>query len=208
MSCGVDLSYLCFFFKQKTAYEMRISDWSSDVCSSDLDHGRKQEALRRALDQDRLVGEEQVTARQREILVEEFAHHGPGARHALTQILDERTAHALAVGDRKEVAEALEVRLVRHVRGMRRHDELHRPRPICVQLRHKRGRNSIELPNEDLLHLRLEARVRLFAEDEVHAARRRLRLLLTETEQQLQKTVTELHQPNTRDLPRHYPTGR
>src|SRR3546814_6475207 len=30
-----------FFFKQKTAYEMRISDWSSDVCSSDLlpDHG-------------------------------------------------------------------------------------------------------------------------------------------------------------------------
>src|SRR3546814_4306776 len=30
-----DLS-LFFFFKQKTAYEMRISDWSSDVCSSDL----------------------------------------------------------------------------------------------------------------------------------------------------------------------------
>src|SRR3546814_3331159 len=27
-----------FFFKQKTAYEMRISDWSSDVCSSDLGH--------------------------------------------------------------------------------------------------------------------------------------------------------------------------
>src|SRR3546814_2422505 len=26
----------CFFFKHKTAYEMRISDWSSDVCSSDL----------------------------------------------------------------------------------------------------------------------------------------------------------------------------
>src|SRR3546814_10609991 len=26
----------CFFFKQKTAYDMRISDWSSDVCSSDL----------------------------------------------------------------------------------------------------------------------------------------------------------------------------
>src|SRR3546814_2496299 len=30
------LSILFFFFKQKTAYEMRISDWSSDVCSSDL----------------------------------------------------------------------------------------------------------------------------------------------------------------------------
>src|SRR3546814_2890889 len=33
----VSSSYLLiFFFKQKTAYEMRISDWSSDVCSSDL----------------------------------------------------------------------------------------------------------------------------------------------------------------------------
>src|SRR3546814_13933512 len=30
------LSFVFFFFKQKTAYEMRISDWSSDVCSSDL----------------------------------------------------------------------------------------------------------------------------------------------------------------------------
>src|SRR3546814_1511069 len=32
--CG--MLCLVFFFKQKTAYEMRISDWSSDVCSSDL----------------------------------------------------------------------------------------------------------------------------------------------------------------------------
>src|SRR3546814_8884250 len=30
------LFFVVFFFKQKTAYEMRISDWSSDVCSSDL----------------------------------------------------------------------------------------------------------------------------------------------------------------------------
>src|SRR3546814_13000445 len=30
------MSFFFFFFKQKTAYEMRISDWSSDVCSSDL----------------------------------------------------------------------------------------------------------------------------------------------------------------------------
>src|SRR3546814_15210979 len=41
MSAGLFLSVLVslrfFFFKQKTAYEMRISDWSSDVCSSDLD---------------------------------------------------------------------------------------------------------------------------------------------------------------------------
>src|SRR3546814_7735267 len=31
-----DALYVVFFFKEKTAYEMRISDWSSDVCSSDL----------------------------------------------------------------------------------------------------------------------------------------------------------------------------
>src|SRR3546814_9416596 len=30
------MCFSIFFFKQKTAYEMRISDWSSDVCSSDL----------------------------------------------------------------------------------------------------------------------------------------------------------------------------
>src|SRR3546814_10488777 len=34
-----------FFFKQKTAYEMRISDWSSDVCSSDLIGERLPRAL-------------------------------------------------------------------------------------------------------------------------------------------------------------------
>src|SRR3546814_12382900 len=37
-------SHFCFFFfKQKTAYEMRISDWSSDVCSSDLQRDRHRE---------------------------------------------------------------------------------------------------------------------------------------------------------------------
>src|SRR3546814_5225257 len=39
-----------FFFKQKTAYEMRISDWSSDVCSSDLD------AIRRGFQQYVILG--------------------------------------------------------------------------------------------------------------------------------------------------------
>src|SRR3546814_5171314 len=34
--CFVEYLVCVFFFKQKTAYEMRISDWSSDVCSSDL----------------------------------------------------------------------------------------------------------------------------------------------------------------------------
>src|SRR3546814_17712629 len=36
-----------FFFKQKTAYEMRISDWSSDVCSSDLTEGPHEQGRHR-----------------------------------------------------------------------------------------------------------------------------------------------------------------
>src|SRR3546814_1869542 len=44
--CGL---FYCvfFFFKQKTAYEMRISDWSSDVCSSDLDLELREILVRR-----------------------------------------------------------------------------------------------------------------------------------------------------------------
>src|SRR3546814_12524033 len=38
---------LVFFFKQKTAYEMRISDWSSDVCSSDLPSRKARPTLTR-----------------------------------------------------------------------------------------------------------------------------------------------------------------
>src|SRR3546814_2628098 len=49
------LSYWFFFFKQKTAYEMRISDWSSDVCSSDL-HALLQE-LQRTVDPELIVRE-------------------------------------------------------------------------------------------------------------------------------------------------------
>src|SRR3546814_1555617 len=44
---SVDMSRLVFFFKRKTAYEMRISDWSSDVCSSDLLGAEKRAASRR-----------------------------------------------------------------------------------------------------------------------------------------------------------------
>src|SRR3546814_5455048 len=45
--------FCIFFFKQKTAYEMRISDWSSDVCSSDL---------RQEMDQPRLDVEAALVA--------------------------------------------------------------------------------------------------------------------------------------------------
>src|SRR3546814_7532778 len=39
--------FVFFFFKQKTAYEMRISDWSSDVCSSDLTLAYRDELTQR-----------------------------------------------------------------------------------------------------------------------------------------------------------------
>src|SRR3546814_4667145 len=51
---------LFFFFKQKTAYEMRISDWSSDVCSSDL--GQR--------------------LSRRDLLVEQVGRHRPAGNHA------------------------------------------------------------------------------------------------------------------------------
>src|SRR3546814_5692665 len=61
------------FFKQKTAYEMRISDWSSDVCSSDLiaaanaGQDRQRRALRHAAKRKRLRpgGDEEVAATRR-----------------------------------------------------------------------------------------------------------------------------------------------
>src|SRR3546814_11254631 len=46
-----------FFFKQKTAYEMRISDWSSDVCSSDLVEPRHR-------GRNRAFGERRIAAKQ------------------------------------------------------------------------------------------------------------------------------------------------
>src|SRR3546814_2040382 len=47
ISCGILVLFFFFFFKQKTAYEMRISDWSSDVCSSDLRLGERRDMLAR-----------------------------------------------------------------------------------------------------------------------------------------------------------------
>src|SRR3546814_9892265 len=53
------VSLFFFFFKQKTAYEMRISDWSSDVCSSDL-HQRQHHPVAGA---GRLGGQARAVAR-------------------------------------------------------------------------------------------------------------------------------------------------
>src|SRR3546814_16366153 len=56
--------FFFFFFKQKTAYEMRISDWSSDVCSSDLNY---------KMVQYNLYGDEEVTDLDGEVLTEKTA---------------------------------------------------------------------------------------------------------------------------------------
>src|SRR3546814_5457428 len=58
-----------FFFKQKTAYEMRISDWSSDVCSSDLGHPLLRERisyLKYLQSQEKRTLELKLTARSEE----------------------------------------------------------------------------------------------------------------------------------------------
>src|SRR3546814_5833062 len=69
---------LCFFFfKQKTAYDMRISDWSSDVCSSDLRDGLD-DAGERVVRPRREVGERVATPlRQIERAIVEDAAEEP-----------------------------------------------------------------------------------------------------------------------------------
>src|SRR3546814_3108357 len=50
--------YLFFFFKQKTAYEMRISDWSSDVCSSDLVEARNYDIRKQVVEYDNVMNDQ------------------------------------------------------------------------------------------------------------------------------------------------------
>src|SRR3546814_9179511 len=51
----VSLRRFCFFFRQKTAYELRISDWSSDVCSSDLALPGRQVLARQRVERDAVI---------------------------------------------------------------------------------------------------------------------------------------------------------
>src|SRR3546814_1348696 len=77
-----------FFFKQKTAYEMRISDWSSDVCSSDLEAQHADRDVVQLL----LAGLEQLVAREGLEEVDQrlavvAGRPEPGARHQLGDAL-------------------------------------------------------------------------------------------------------------------------
>src|SRR3546814_3020580 len=68
---GVDILFF-FFFKQKTAYEMRISDWSSDVCSSDLNRSLLAEDAIAGLK----VGVYQHSTFARDMMVDVLRHYG------------------------------------------------------------------------------------------------------------------------------------
>src|SRR3546814_19035449 len=104
------LSVVFFFFKQKTAYEMRISDWSSDVCSSDLDVDR----LVRSRDQfrDDLVRNDSIAVEDDEIPVHFLARDPAGAeivgtlQERVEQGADARPGVAVALG-----------RMIRHEPG-------------------------------------------------------------------------------------------
>src|SRR3546814_445941 len=58
------MTLIFFFFKQKTAYEMRISDWSSDVCSSDLDDPRNAVIIRLGISLPNFKSEEAAIGRK------------------------------------------------------------------------------------------------------------------------------------------------
>src|SRR3546814_1282145 len=58
----------CVCFKQETAYEMRISDWSSDVCSSDLPDGRDRQPDDRQCDRTPVQEGERLALRRRPLL--------------------------------------------------------------------------------------------------------------------------------------------
>src|SRR3546814_4449522 len=106
-----------FFFKQKTAYEMRISDWSSDVCSSDLIDAAQQEIehpVERAVDM--RLGRPLPIMRVRQVEIE-----------ALVEAADARARiDAAVIGARGRLAEGA-AGAVGHQRGDDRCEGARRP---------------------------------------------------------------------------------
>src|SRR3546814_10910118 len=99
--CRFLVVFLFFFFKQKTAYEMRISDWSSDVCSSDLlgEQGVGERSLTRA-----------GAASDEDVLpIDDGEAQQPGrvGRHdAVVHIVDQRVNFGRRLADRETGREA------------------------------------------------------------------------------------------------------
>src|SRR3546814_4147960 len=108
---------LLFFFKQKTAYEMRISDWSSDVCPSDLQPG-----LEAGLDQ---LGDRR--ARHQRARVADEAQAGEpgltgqvGRRDALLDPAQEQRQHSFLLRQRHARLPVSRAKVVRQVRSEER----------------------------------------------------------------------------------------
>src|SRR3546814_8337582 len=90
------VEFMCFFFfKQKTAYEMRISDWSSDVCSSDLAQG----------DFRPMAGNNEAMADLKRILASREAFYSKAdyvcstSHHSLAECFDELRSHVRQLPD-------------------------------------------------------------------------------------------------------------
>src|SRR3546814_6366586 len=80
--------FFFFFFKQKTAYEMRISDWSSDVCSSDLVMGQVDNG--RLSERDQKIWDGYVGGKTILVLAQEF----DVSNQRISQILREKIGRA------------------------------------------------------------------------------------------------------------------
>src|SRR3546814_13198795 len=87
---------MIFFFKQKTAYEMRISDWSSDVCSSDLAYAaakrklfERAELVTAVINRDDACGREWIAAQRSRIDVIAYGIEGetPDLPHLIAREL-------------------------------------------------------------------------------------------------------------------------
>src|SRR3546814_9430540 len=94
--------FFFFFFKQKTAYEMRISDWSSDVCSSDLPADERRQG-----GADRLLGQRRAGDRQPRLSVGRGPAPSPRARRFRARLVS-AGRRAPDGGDRRRRRPALD----------------------------------------------------------------------------------------------------
>src|SRR3546814_13333947 len=111
-----------FFFKQKTAYEMRISDWSSDVCSSDLHDAPSSQsdivAILRSV-----AATLELAAARRGMRIEVVAEALPpvvGERDELTQVFQNLLDNAVKYGEENTVVRVTDRRLAKSGAGERR----------------------------------------------------------------------------------------
>src|SRR3546814_1769774 len=99
--------FLLFFFKQKTAYEMRISDWSSDVCSSDLHEARLKLLKTRELTGDQILTRGRTSRRAARLEIALSTHIslslGDGVPLALPEQVDTSLRGSILNDDQRKV---------------------------------------------------------------------------------------------------------